>query len=72
MKECILDDFLDMMRSWLSAETVRKVYLTDNVQLVIHFTDDARSVYRIKDCSAAHIRNVLQDFQENGIDVTCG
>jgi hypothetical protein len=72
VKECLLDDFLERMTHWLSAETVRKVYLTGNGQLVLHFTDDARSVYRITDCSAAHIREILESFQEKGLDVTCG
>lgn len=72
MKECLLDDFLERMRGWLSSETVRKVYLTDNDQLVVIFADDARSVYRIKGCSAEHIRKVLEEFQERGLDVAIG
>jgi hypothetical protein len=72
LKECLLDDFLEMMARWLSSDTVQKVYLNNAGQLVMHFTDGARSVYRITDCSAAHVRDVLEGFQEKGIDVTCG
>ena len=72
MKECLLDDFLERMRRWVSSEAIRKVYLTDNGQLVLHFDDGARSVYRITDCSESHIREILEDFQEKGVDVTCG
>ncbi len=72
MKECLLDDFLERMAGWLSSETIRKVVVNDSGQLVLYFTDDARSVYRITDCSAAHIKEILTDFQEKGIDVASG
>jgi hypothetical protein len=71
VKECLLDDFLERMTGW-SSETIRKVVVNDSGQLVLYFTDDARSVYRITDCSAAHIKEILADFQEKGIDVASG
>ena len=54
---------------WLSKDYIRKVYLDDNGDVVLLFTDGVRNKYRIDDCNAAQIKTVLEDLKKQGVRV---
>jgi len=69
MKTCMLTDFLESMKPWLSKEYLHMAYLNENDHLVILFKDNVQNVYNINDCSKMQLKNILDDLKSKGIVV---
>jgi hypothetical protein len=70
MKTCSLDGFMKELTPWLTKDYIREIYFNDNEDVVVEFLDATRHVYRIDDCTAAHVRQVMEDLKTKGIKVT--
>lgn len=69
MKTCMLTDFLESMKPWLSKEYIQMAYLNEKDHLVLLFKDNVQNVYNINDCSKKQLKNILVDLKSKGIVV---
>lgn len=69
MKTCMLTDFLESLKPWLSKDYIQMAYLNENDHLVILFKDNVQNVYNINDCSKTQLKNILADLKSKGIVV---
>lgn len=69
MKTCMLTDFLESLKPWLSKDYIQMAYLNENDHLVILFKDNVQNVYNINDCSKMQLKNILDDLKSKGIVV---
>ncbi len=69
METCLLTDFLESIKPWLSQDYIRKAYLDGNDHMVLLFNDNVKNVYRIDDCTREQMVEILKDLKQKGIDV---
>ena len=69
MKTCSLNEFLEAVKPWLSTEYIRNAHVDENGNLVLDFNDGVKNVYRIDDCAAGQLKDILKDFKKRGIAV---
>jgi hypothetical protein len=69
MKTCMLTDFMESMKPWLSNDYIHMAYLNENDHLVLLFKDNVQNVYRIDDCSKKQLMSLLTDLKNKGVDV---
>ncbi len=69
MKTCSLNDFMEIITPWLSSEYLKSVYKDDKDHLLLLFRDGVKDVYQIEDCTEEQLREVLEHFKGNGIQV---
>lgn len=69
MKTCMLTDFLESMKPWLSKEYIQMAYVNENDHLVLLFKDNVQNVYNINDCSKMQLKKILTDLESKGIIV---
>jgi hypothetical protein len=69
MKTCSLADFKEIITPWLSSEYLKRVYKDDKGHLILLFTDGVQDAYHIEDCTDEQLREMLEDFKGNGIEV---
>jgi hypothetical protein len=67
MEACKFNDFLKVLKPWLDRDYIRKVYLTDQDQLVVYFADGGQKEYLIDDCSKEQLKGIIEDIQQCGI-----
>lgn len=70
MKQCSLHDFMEELKPWLDKSHIRSAELSGGDQLTIYFLDGMKNVYRIDDCNAKQIQEVVSDLKKKGIPVT--
>jgi len=69
MKTCMLTEFMESIKPWLSEDYIHMAYLDENDHLVLLFKDNVQNVYRIDDCSKQQLMNLLADLKNKGVDV---
>lgn len=70
MNTCSLNDFMTALEPWLSDNYIRKAYLNEKGDFVLHFMDNVSDVYRISDCDEMQIRELLLNLESRGVAVT--
>ena len=69
MKACSLNEFIDEIKPWLANDYIRKAVLDDEGHFTLVFNDGMRTIYKIDDCNAEQIRQVMADLKDKGIKV---
>ena len=69
METCLLTDFLESIKPWLSEGYIRKAYLDGNNHMVLLFNDNVKNVYRIDDCTKEQMIDIMKDLKRKGVDV---
>ena len=69
MKTCSLNGFMEELTPWLTKDYIREILFNDDGDVVVEFLDATRHVYRIDDCTAMQVREVLEDLKAKGIPV---
>jgi accessory colonization factor AcfC len=69
METCMMTDFLESLKPWLSQDYIRTAYLNEEGHLVLLFKDNVKNVYNINDCSKMQLKNILADLKSKGIHV---
>jgi hypothetical protein len=69
METCLLNDFLESLKPWLSEEYIHSAYLDENGHMVLLFKDNVQNVYSIDDCTKEQLIDILKDLQGKGVKV---
>ena len=69
METCEFNYFLDMLKPWLDRDYIRKGYLGKNGTFRIFFSDGGEKAYRIDDCTAGRLREIVDLMAAAGIPV---
>ena len=69
IKTCMLTEFMESIKPWLSEDYIHTAYLDEHDHLVLLFKDNVQNVYRIDDCSKQQLANLLTDLKSKGVDV---
>lgn len=69
METCMMTDFLESLKPWLSQDYIRTAYLNEAGHLVLLFKDNVKNVYSINDCSKMQLKNILADLKSKGVHV---
>ena len=69
METCHLIDFMAAVRPWLNDDYLREATVNSNGQVVLLFVDGVTNTYRIDDCNAQQLAEVLDELRENGVTV---
>lgn len=69
MDTCLLTNFLDSLKPWLSNDYIHMAYLDENDHLVLLFKDNVQNVYNIEDCSKMQLVSLLADLKSKGVHV---
>jgi len=70
MKNCSLNDFMTSLKPWLTGNYIRKAYINEKGDFVLHFMDNVTDVYHIDDCDDMQMRNILSDLKKKGVAVS--
>jgi len=70
MKNCSLNDFVASLKPWLAGNYIRKAYINEKGDFVLHFLDNVTDVYHIDDCDDIQIRKILADLEKKGVTVS--
>jgi hypothetical protein len=69
METCEFSYFLDMLKPWLDRDYIRKGYLGINGTFRIFFSDGGEKAYRIDDCTAERLKEIVDLMAAAGIPV---
>ena len=67
MEACTFIDFINVLKPWLSDDYIRKAGLDENGNFRLQFTDGGVKNYRVDECTADQIKNVVAMLEKNGI-----
>ena len=72
MESCTFVDFVQTLRPWIDSDYIRKGYFDSKGNFRLYFTDGGHKTYRIDDCSASRLMEIVKMMSEKGIPVEKG
>ena len=69
METCTFIDFINVLKPWLSDDYIRKAGLDETGNFRLQFIDGGVKNYRVDECTASHIKDVIAMLEKNGIAV---
>ena len=69
MTACTFVDFMQVLKPWLNDDYIYQARLDDKGNFTLIFVDGGQKNYRVDDCTAAQLKDVVELMKKNGVVV---
>lgn len=69
MNACTFVDFMQVLKPWLNDDYIYQARFDDKGNFTLIFVDGGQKAYRVDDCTAAQLKDVVELMKKNGVAV---
>ena len=69
MEACTFIDFINVLKPWISDDYIRKAGMDEKGNFRLQFIDGGVKNYRVDECTADQIKDVIGMLEKSGIAV---
>ena len=69
MNACTFVYFMQVLKPWLNDDYIRQARFDDKGNFTLIFVDGGQKVFRVDDCTAAQLKDVVELMKKNGVAV---